>query len=130
MTFPLTERQQRVKETIAALTHRGGQAPTVRELAEHLGSSKTATHSELKLLRERGHVTWLPGRERSLMVLDDCDLGNTRLPPELQAQLDLYCSTHREDPRAVIIDAVVLHLDALEAGIPAGGVPVTMEPEA
>jgi len=112
--FPLTKLQQAVKTAIVEMTSQQGEAPTIRELATRLKMGTTATHSELKLLRERGHVTWLPGRERSLMVLEDGGAGYA-LPAHVQAQLDLYCVTNREDCRSVVIDAVVLHLDAVAA---------------
>lgn len=111
MSFPLTVQQAKVKAAIVALTRELGQSPSIVELAERVGLARTPTHHMLKLMRERGHVTWLPGRERTLRVIDHEQMPD--LPPELQQQLDLYCVTNQENPRDVFIDALTLHFDSL-----------------
>ncbi|HEV2301505.1 MAG TPA: hypothetical protein VGR91_08040 [Stellaceae bacterium] len=48
-----------------------GRPPSLAELAAELGlQRRAAAHGHLVKLRERGHVAWLPGRGRSLTVVN------------------------------------------------------------
>ncbi len=47
-----------------------GFAPTVRELCAELGLASPAhVHRYLEKLREEGRVSWVPGKQRTLVVL-------------------------------------------------------------
>lgn len=66
----MTDRQRKVLATIAEFIGRWGYGPTVRELAEELGVSKTAAHKHLKALRAEGHIDWDDGYQRTLRITD------------------------------------------------------------
>jgi SOS-response transcriptional repressor LexA len=60
------------KATLAAIKQiasQSGQPPTVRELADVLSISTTATYRRLISLRDTGDVSWLPGRARTLKIV-------------------------------------------------------------
>jgi len=46
-----------------------GVAPSVREIGNEIERSPSAVHGILVSLRERGWISWLPGRNRSIHLL-------------------------------------------------------------
>jgi repressor LexA len=63
----LSGRQREVLEVVQHWTHEHGQAPTVRELAQRLGVSSTATiHQHLTALESKGYLARRRYRHRAL----------------------------------------------------------------
>lgn len=75
----------------------------------------------LRGLQERGWITFLPGRARSITVLDKAipRTGGYDLPLALDAQLRRYCTSTNEKPEDVVADAVALLLDEAEGRVAA-----------
>lgn len=117
----LTDRQRAcftaIQSHIAVHRH----SPTSRELAKAMGlSSPGRIHVLLVALRERGWITFLPGRARSVAIVPDGLLAATyTLPPKLEAALQDHCRATGDDPAAVVADAVVLMLDEAEGSVAA-----------
>ncbi len=66
MTTDLTERQKSVLEYIISFQKTHRMAPTVREIAAHLGLSAPAgIHRILNILKDRGYVVAEAGKKRS-----------------------------------------------------------------
>ena len=66
MTSELTPRQKSVLEFIVAFQQQRHMAPTVREIAAHLGlQSPGGIHRILSLLKEKGHILAEPGKKRA-----------------------------------------------------------------
>jgi SOS-response transcriptional repressor LexA len=65
----LSDAQRLVLTSITTLTEQNGHAPTVRELATHLGKAMSTTQHTLNLLRSRRAVEWTPGKARTLVVV-------------------------------------------------------------
>lgn len=66
MTPDLTPRQKSVLDFIISFQQQHHMAPTVREIAEHLGLSAPAgIHRILNILKDRGYILSEPGRKRS-----------------------------------------------------------------
>jgi repressor LexA len=62
----ITERQQSVLDFIIAFQQQHHIAPTVREIAAHLGlQSPGGIHRILNILKDRGHILADPGKNRS-----------------------------------------------------------------
>jgi SOS-response transcriptional repressor LexA len=65
----MTPAQARVLQAVRDNT-KDQVAPTIRELARALGyASPQAVLRHLNALKARGHLTWTPGRYRSLTLL-------------------------------------------------------------
>jgi SOS-response transcriptional repressor LexA len=66
----MTRRMLHIYEVIQAWRSCYGVAPTLRELTEACGlRSHGSMHLTLCEMRERGWVTWRPGRARTLRVV-------------------------------------------------------------
>ena len=65
---PLTPTQHTVLAFIERHIRRYGYAPTVRELAEKTGRSRTAAHYLITQLVEKGYLERTAGLERSLRL--------------------------------------------------------------
>lgn len=64
-----TARQVEVLTAVTRLTEAEGHAPTVRELADHLGiSSNNGVMDHLRSLQAKGLLDWRPGRARTLRL--------------------------------------------------------------
>jgi SOS-response transcriptional repressor LexA len=119
--FGLTRRQSELLAFIESYIAREGQAPTVRECAKAIGnSSNSKTHWLLVQLKARGAIDFMPFRARSIIVVAKRE-GPLVVPTHIHARLARFCAEHDENIYAVLADAVVLHLDALE-GLKALGV--------
>ena len=113
----LTPRQSDALEFIRAEAAAGRPAPSIAEIGTKLGlSSKAGVHRLLHGLRERGYVSWLPRKQRSLTLLP-LDPGAVLLPTELRMRLAAHCAETGDDPHAVVVDALTLHFDALEGEV-------------
>jgi SOS-response transcriptional repressor LexA len=107
----LTDRQAHTLSAIVALMGKNRRTPSVREIMAAAGISSTSVvHGILCALKARGYVRWLPGKDRSLVLLPRAS-GAFVLPPELAAALDRFCGATGDDPAAIIADAVARRLD-------------------
>jgi repressor LexA len=69
---PPTHRQRQAETFIERyIQDNGGVPPSVRELAAGLGVSASAAHGLVLRLSERGRVRFMPGRPRSIEVIND-----------------------------------------------------------
>lgn len=65
-------RDARIVSAINAFWADEGVAPTAREVLVYAGlTSKAGLQSSLTRLREAGTVTWVPGKARTLRVVDE-----------------------------------------------------------
>ncbi len=72
MTTDLTERQKSVLDFIISFQEAKRMAPTVREIAAHLGLSAPAgIHRILNILRDRGYIVAEAGKKRSWRLSKD-----------------------------------------------------------
>jgi SOS-response transcriptional repressor LexA len=64
--YGLTARQKKVLDFIKAQEN----TPSLAEICEGCGiKSKSDAHTVLMALKDRGHITWLPNKARSIVVL-------------------------------------------------------------
>ena len=66
--FGMTALQRDVLLVVQELSV-GGRSPSITEIAWECQVGRTAVKSALDALRDKGRVTWLPRRARSLAVL-------------------------------------------------------------
>ena len=66
----LTDKQKECLIIINLFIKHKGYSPTVREIAKEmrLSSPATAFH-HLKLLKEKGYITWIKGQNRTIRIL-------------------------------------------------------------
>src|SRR5918994_97867 len=70
-TEPLTTRQRRIVEFIAATVRERGYPPTVREIGEAVGlTSSSSVHAQLANLERRGLLTKDPTKPRAMTLSD------------------------------------------------------------
>ena len=83
MTRPLTKKQEKVWQYIKSCER----SPTYREMMEALGErSVNGVFRTVMVLRERGFVTYRPGKVRSIVATDPNTLA-AFTTSELQAEL-------------------------------------------
>jgi repressor LexA len=76
----LTERQQQILEFITKKQDSEGFTPTFREIAAHFGfNSPNAALEHVEAIRGKGYLKSLPGRARTLQVVDP-SLGSKARP--------------------------------------------------
>lgn len=66
MTLPLTAKQERVWRYIASCKR----SPSYAEMERDLGMGRGGLNRSVVVLKEKGYVTFLPNRARSLVALD------------------------------------------------------------
>jgi repressor LexA len=77
----LTRRQREVLDYISGYIRRRGYAPTLREIADHLGLSSVATvHKHLVNLEAKGMLQRGWNQSRSLVVLGGARVGAVEVP--------------------------------------------------
>ena len=77
MSFGLTPCQAACLAYIKAETE-AGHSPSFEQIKIHLGlASKSGVHRLIQGLKERGHVAYIPGRHRSLTVVEPLDALST-----------------------------------------------------
>lgn len=68
----LTPRQQEVLSFIRQYIAEHKYPPNVRDIGDHFGfASPSGVQSALKALRKKGYVTWEPGKNRTLRLVND-----------------------------------------------------------
>lgn len=118
----LTARQRECLELIERHQAMFKQTPSRRELANMLGLKSPGRVVELlRGLQERGWITFLPRRARSITLLSEPTprTGGYELPLALDAALRRYCTGTGEKPEDVVADAVALLLDEAEGQVAA-----------
>lgn len=118
----LTPRQRDAFEFIARYiaSHRGI-APSTDEIREALGlASKSSVSRLLAGLEARNHIRRLGRAQRSITLLASPQRLSTSnetvsLPPQLFIRLASYCRRHGEQLGDVLSDAIVIHLDQMDA---------------
>ena len=76
----MTTRQRACYDLIAAFHREHGYAPTVLELAQAMGCSRSNVRQHLAALRRKGYVTWDTGVGRSLRIRRAIDDGQGEGP--------------------------------------------------
>ena len=110
----------RMKDCLAAIVsyqREHGVAPSYDDLRRMLGLAGKSTINRLVTsLEERGRITRLPNKDRSIAVIGESDPASPAytLPPATQAALQAYCGRRGEDAAAIVADAVALFLDEAE----------------
>ena len=67
--YNLTRRQHDLMAYIESYIQQAGFAPSYQEMADHLGlASKSGVHRLIQGLEERGHISRLPDRARSITL--------------------------------------------------------------
>ncbi len=68
----LTDKQKECLIIINLLTKKKGYPPTVREIAREMRLNSPATvYHHLKILKQKGYITWIEGQNRTIRVLKD-----------------------------------------------------------
>lgn len=122
MSFGLTPRQRDCLRAIETHIAAHGVSPTYDELRAALGYRSKGNVSGLVLaLRERGHIEYLPRKDRSIRVLThhtraEAPAAAFTLPPKVALSLAAFCAAHDENPADVVADAVTLFIDEARAG--------------
>jgi SOS-response transcriptional repressor LexA len=113
MPHGLTPEQRAALDFISKEIAANDSPPTYQEIALHLGlRSKSGVGRLLNRLEDRGHITRLPGRRRSIAVVDPHGSALfDALPPAVADDLRRFCSANNESPTLVVADAVTLFLD-------------------
>ncbi len=71
MRYSITKPQKRLLDALRKLTaESGGVGPSFQELADAQGVSYASARVMAKNLHERGYVRWIPGRGRSLHIVE------------------------------------------------------------
>lgn len=118
----LTKAQRECLEAIKSHIAQFKQPPSYREIAKMFNFKSTGRVTELlRSLQERGWITFLPNRARSITVLEKASprTGGYELPLALDAALRRYCTGTGEKPEDVVADAVALLLDEAEGQVAA-----------
>lgn len=70
MNNKLTPKQEELYITIKDYIERNKYSPSIRELCIRLGNSSSATvHTKLKLLKEKGFITYEEGKSRTIRII-------------------------------------------------------------
>jgi SOS-response transcriptional repressor LexA len=119
--YSLTKSQRECFEVIEQLIAEKGEGPSVRELQAALGLKSPGHVTEmLASLKERGWITYLPHKARSIVVVPQggAPLGY-QLPADLDARLRDHALSHGDAPDHALADIVALFFDELEGGVAA-----------
>lgn len=116
----LTKRQDETLRFLFAYQMQHGTAPTFAEIATAIGSKSKSRISEILIaLEERRYIRRLRDRPRAIEILIEPDLSvpvsAESLPLPLQERLAAFCARHGENPANVLYDAILIHIDTLEA---------------
>ncbi|MDD1534591.1 MULTISPECIES: LexA family protein [unclassified Bradyrhizobium] len=118
----LTKCQREMLEGIEAYIAQHNQPPSYREIANMFGFKSTGRVTEvLRALQERGWITFIPGRARSITVMEKVSprTGGYDLGLALDAKLRRFCADTNQRPEDVVADAVALLLDQEEGQVAA-----------
>lgn len=89
MAFALTLLQSTTLGFIRSHLAEQGVAPTLQEIAAHLGhNSKGSAHRVLRALEERGHIRRLPRRNRAIELTEKPAVPKTAEAPRVRIVVD------------------------------------------
>jgi SOS-response transcriptional repressor LexA len=109
----LTATQQRVLDVIRAAIAATGTAPSYGELANALGTGKTAIHRAVGALVRRGHITRQPRMPRSMRLVGDPGTLILQLQPVTAARLHRAAAARGQRPEALVGELVAEFLRAV-----------------
>jgi SOS-response transcriptional repressor LexA len=108
----LTNRQRDCFDFIERYISENRQSPSRRDIASALNLASLGRVNEMLAgLSERGWITVMPHKARSIAIIPDVRPTGYILPPDLDARLRQHCAGTKEDPAAVLADAVALFFD-------------------
>lgn len=110
----LTPEQRRCFLAIESHIAAHGNAPSYDELRIALGlASKGGVARLVEALQARGWITYQERIPHSIAIVPGAVIAPPGyvLPPKIEAALRAFCSTHGEDPAAIVADAVALFMD-------------------
>lgn len=105
----LTSKQLALLNFIDEFTAREGISPTYDEMAAAVGlKSKGRVHVIVSGLEERGRISRIPNRKRSIMVVDGkaADISRMTFPEHIEAKLTRMCAETGAARSSVISMAV------------------------
>jgi len=74
----LTKRQKDIYQFIEDYLNINGYSPSMEEIGAHFGiSSMNGVHKHLKVLEERGYITRMSNRARSIELIPEVESGNS-----------------------------------------------------
>lgn len=114
MSYSITRQQKRLYDFIVSYLGEKGYSPSFDEMNDALGlRSKSGIHRLIVCLEERGKITRLHGRARSIVIADDNIF--LRLPVELQAQLNEFALATGSSRNDIITRAIVREISTAAA---------------
>lgn len=116
----LTHRQDEALRFLCAYRDQHGTSPTFVEIRDALNVRNISNVARLMdALEERRFIRRLPHRARAIEILIEppmpVPITAETLSPQLLVRLYAFCRRHGEEPMAVLSDALVLHMDAIES---------------
>ena len=66
----LSERQKEYLEFITKFINENKYSPSFEEIAEHTGVARNAAYEAMSRLRAAGHIDFLPGRARTITLVE------------------------------------------------------------
>lgn len=117
----LTGRQRDCLNAIERHIALFGHSPTSRELAKFMGQKHHGSvYSLLVALQERGWITFIPRKKRSITIVPPPQPSpGYVLPAAIDAKLRAHCTATGEEPADVLADAVTLFFDEAEGCVAA-----------
>jgi SOS-response transcriptional repressor LexA len=116
MKIGLTPKQRELLDYIEAYSQESGASPSYQQMMERLGlHSKSGVHRLVKALEERGHISRLANRARSITVQGSWG-WHIYLTPDLDDRLKILADAAGKSPQEIIVGCVVDRLyPAVEA---------------
>lgn len=112
-SFDMIQRERKALAFIRSYREQYGKSPSFSELQDHLHlKSKASVSRVISALQAQGHISRSPNKRRGVTITSGVSLD--WLIPPVRARLEAHCAKHGDDITAVLIDAVVLHLDSFE----------------
>lgn len=106
MSYSTTRQQKQLYDYIVSYLNEKGYSPSFDEMNDAMGlRSKSGIHRMVVALEERGKITRLHGRARSIVIADDNIF--LRLPVELQISLNDYALASGVSMNEIITRAIV-----------------------
>lgn len=118
--YSLTRSQRECFEVIERFLAERDEAPSVRELQRALGLQSPGHVTDmLKSLKERGWITYLPHKARSIVIVPKGAVPGYVLPADLDARLRDHALANGDRPADALSDIVALFFDEHEGSVAA-----------
>jgi SOS-response transcriptional repressor LexA len=119
MRCSLTTRQREFFEVLERLIEERSEAPSVRELQRALGAKSPGDVVRLLAsLKQRGWITYVPHKARSVAIVPDAPPGYV-LPAVTEGKLRRYAADHGDTTANAVADIVSLFFDQIEGEVAA-----------